>query len=294
MGPLLFLLLLFGTLPLVGVWISIKGTRAATQQRAGLYRRFAKLAPALGGALDERDMFGAQQSRVPCQVGGHSCEARLGWFGEGFALQLEVFAPDVDAEVFHARWQRSLARYLLADPAEQIVVRWRGGRREMVLTGPGRSLRDVFRQGPSGMAAALFDEPEGDRRWKLEVGARRVLLECSPDLRSFPRLPERLAALVTLVNCVEAPARPVHGDPVRRMPSSTSGKLKAAGTAVVSIQAGQRCAYCHEDLAGALPSELKTCGACSSPMHADCLAEHGGCCTLGCRNDPRTRGRGRA
>lgn len=293
MPSLLFFLVVFAILPLLGVWAAVKATQASGQARQALYRRLAKLAPILGGVLEERTVLGAVQSRVTCLVEGRASEVRLGWYGDDFALVLEVINPELQPLGFQGRWGRALARFARRGAEDSVRVRWRG-ERELVVEGPGDALLEVFAEAPAGLAAALFQEPEGSARaWTLEVGAGRIRLECDPDLRSFPGLPKRLEALSQLSSC-SAPqsGERVLGAPVRRMPSSaTSGRVKAVGKATVSIQAGQRCAYCHEDIAGLAARELKTCGACSIPMHAECLSEHGGCCTLGCRNDPRTRGR---
>ena len=65
-----------------------------------------------------------------------------------------------------------------------------------------------------------------------------------------------------------------------------AGPEEAAGapTIRISIQAGQRCPYCHDQLVGTLAAEMLTCGACQTVLHRDCLKELGSCPTQGCRN----------
>lgn len=69
---------------------------------------------------------------------------------------------------------------------------------------------------------------------------------------------------------------------------ATVGVVDAAkvggATIRISIQSGQRCPYCHDELVGTSAAEMLTCGACQTVLHRDCLKELGSCPTHGCRN----------
>ncbi|RMG10538.1 MAG: hypothetical protein D6731_17275 [Planctomycetota bacterium] len=48
---------------------------------------------------------------------------------------------------------------------------------------------------------------------------------------------------------------------------------------------GQRCPFCHDGLSGT----TRTCRSCEATYHDECLAEAGGCVTLGCANGAEPR-----
>lgn len=61
------------------------------------------------------------------------------------------------------------------------------------------------------------------------------------------------------------------------------------GLVTITVQAGQRCPYCHDTLVGSLASEMLTCGACETVLHRECLNELGSCPTHGCKNRRKVR-----
>ena len=177
MPSLLFFLVVFAVLPLLGIWAAFRATQASSEARQALYRRLVKQAPALGGVLEERTVLGAVQSRVTCLVEGRAAEVRMGWYGDDFVLVLEVTNPELLPLGFQGRWGRALARFARSGAEGEVRVRWRG-ERELVIEGRGDALVQVFAEAPGGVAAALFQEPEGaPRAWTLEVGQGRIRLE---------------------------------------------------------------------------------------------------------------------
>lgn len=66
--------------------------------------------------------------------------------------------------------------------------------------------------------------------------------------------------------------------------SSRDGKGKRGlrPSLQVTIGTGQRCPYCHEHLGGTDDESLVACAGCLTVFHEGCVAEGGGCTTMGC------------
>ncbi len=72
-------------------------------------------------------------------------------------------------------------------------------------------------------------------------------------------------------------------------PEAAGARLQIRHTRHLHLQAGQRCPYCRDGLAGTHPRHLATCGGCQAVYHEDCLGELGACATPGCARSPRSR-----
>jgi hypothetical protein len=254
------------------------------ERRAPLYDALRAFAREQGAEIDERDLLqGRIQCEVRCVFGGESCSIRLGWEQSDFTLRLGVQVPRLSLDDFEECWDRDWVRYLKRDYDQRIYVNSSG--QSMSLSGPSHSLREVFAEVDLAQMANLFGAPvrgpsEKFRHLSVKDGGLSVRVD-HPGPEHLDDLAGKLRALVRLA---KFSCRPFGEDPGVG-PTGTSPR--AVGKVVVSVQAGQRCSYCREALIGGDAGPVKTCAACNSSLHAACLAEHGGCCTVGCRNNPR-------
>ncbi|MEZ6185849.1 MAG: hypothetical protein R3F62_12670 [Planctomycetota bacterium] len=267
-------------LPAFVVWAVLKYRRDAARER-GLAEALLDFAAKQG--WEQTQGVGSLLLEFTGSVLGERCFVRLGWQGSDYALVLRVDVPDQRPSDFTERWERRWTRYVRRGFEDLLRatydVRW------VRLVGPAHSLRDTFAElGPEAMATLFVAPREGRGGPHHELRLKQGVLSLStslPGAEALARLPARLEALVRLSR---SGSRALEADP-----GPPEVAPRTVGTVPVRLQAEQHCAYCREQLAGATARELKTCAACQATLHAECLAEHGGCCTAGCRNNPHGR-----
>lgn len=270
--------------PVVGTFLYALIHGSDPKDRASLYEALRAFAASHQGRIEEIEGLGTLQCEVHCEVAGAPCSVRLGWEHSDFTLRLLVRLPELSADDFEECWDRDWVRFLKRDYDQRIYVNH--STRSLSLSGPSHSLRDVFAEVDRAQMANLFGAPthgpsEKFRRLSVGAGSLAVRVE-HPQAAHLEDLGGKLEALVRLARFS---CRPFGEDaaPAQKVAPRSVGKV------VVSVQAGQRCSYCREALVGGEVGAVKTCAACNSSLHAACLEEHGGCCTVGCRNNPRGR-----
>lgn len=282
MSPAHFFCFLFFLLPLIGVALAIRTNAKHAEQRLPLYAALRAFAEAHEAEVEEVEVAGTVTCEAHCFLAGVPCSVRLGWEHSDFTLRLRVQLPGLSVEDFEDCWDRSWVRYLKRDFDQRLYVSY--GQGYLNLSGPSHSLREVFAEVDRAEMARLFGVSErgsNDKFRRVSVGEGSLAVRVEfPVAEHIQDLEGQLRALVRLAQF----SCPPFGEAPR--PKRSKAAPKTVGSVTVSVQAGQRCAYCREDLVGDA-GPVKTCAACNSSLHAACLEEHGGCCTVGCRNNPR-------
>jgi len=265
------------------VWARRMGPQLVAEKQE-LFELLQTWATKNGHELNDSTGQGIPVCEVRCTVLEHACRVRLGWHGSDFALDLCVESPRLNPDDFSDCWHRSWTRYLKRNYEDRLMVMDNAQR--ALLEGPAHCLRNTFDEvGLAAMATLFMTANTGRARHFLrvyvEAGQIAVTKE-SPGPDALRDLDARLEALVRLVRFSTRP----FGEPA---PKVALVVPKAVGTVPVTLQPDQHCAYCREGLAGSSPAELTTCAACQSTLHAECMTANRGCCTVGCRNNPRGR-----
>lgn len=291
MNLLVWLCILSIAIPVIGGCVVAIRSPSQRERYAPLYEALRLFAAERKAEVREVDTLGALRCELHVQVAGEACSVELGWMDSSFLLRLRVQLPGLSQEDFEECWERDWVRFLKRDYDQRLYVN--SSSYGLSLSGPSQALRETFAEVGRAEMALLFGATlqgpcEGYRR--LNVGAESLTLTVEfPDASLVQDLAPRLAALVRLA---EFSRRPFGEDAPSgsASPSSSASAVgpRSAGKVLVTLQPGQRCSYCRESLLeGGAP--VKTCAACRSSLHAACLEEHGGCCTVGCRNNPRER-----
>ena len=263
--------------------------RAHATRKVDAFEAFRAFAEGLKAEPTDTTLWGVGKvnDQVEYEVQGYRCRVWVGYSAGELELTLGVEAPELGLSDFEDCWERCWTRYLKRDYDERITVM--GSSEGVSLTGPGHSLRDVFAEVGGEAMARLFDAPRkgrGGSQRKLSFGGAWLTLTVEDP--AGPALRNLGAKIEALVRLAQFSTRPF-GAPE---PSVSLVAPRTVGAVKVDLQPEQRCAFCRESFAGAAAGALKTCAACGSTLHGACLDEHGGCCTVGCRNNPRERGAG--
>lgn len=279
-----FIWLLLFVVPAAGLFFLLLTGQTRGQRAAPLFDALREFAANHPARLEELDVIHTVQVKAHSVVAGEACFVQLGWENSDFTLRLQVDLPGLTREGFEECWDRDWVRYLKRDYDQRIFVT--SGTHFLSLSGPSHSLRETFAEVDLADMARLFGAPprgpgQEQRRVSVQDGNLSVLVDF-PDLRHMGDLAGQLAALVRLAKFSVRP----FGEEQSARPTQAP---QSVGKVMVSVQPGQRCSFCREDLIGGDVGPVKTCAACNSSLHAACLAEHGGCCTVGCRNNPRER-----
>ncbi len=277
------LCLLLGLLPVAGVLYLLFTGQSQTQRTTPLFEALRAFAAYHSARLEEIEVLKTVQVKAHCEVAGEACFVQLGWEHSDFTLRLQVELTGLTQEGFEECWDRDWVRYLKRDYDQRIYVS--STSHGTSLSGPAHSLREVFAEVDRAEMALLFGAPtqgpgKEHRRLSVRDGGLALCGEF-PEPRHMEELEAKLVALVRLAKFSRRP----FGEEQSAAPAQVGPQ--SVGKVMVSVQPGQRCSFCREDLIGGDRGPVKTCAACSSSLHAACLMEHGGCCTVGCRNNPR-------